>query len=109
MEYSPQISSLFARRAFRRKSVTENTRMRTSTPSKLSSAMLARKMLALSADHVPSLVSVDASKVITRMRRMEAIRPTTRKGSVMSVCEWIEIRTVWRISTSIKNDKQMIF
>ncbi len=47
------------------------------------------------------LVSVEASKVITRMRRMEAIRPTTRKGSVMSVCEWMEIRTVWRISTSI--------
>jgi hypothetical protein len=44
--------------------------------------MLARKMLALSADHVPSFVSVEASKVITRIRRMEAIRPTTRKGSV---------------------------
>ena len=39
--------------------------------------------------------------VITRMRRMEAIRPTTRNGSVISVCEWMEIRTVWRISTSI--------
>jgi hypothetical protein len=56
----------------------KNTRMRTSKPS---SIMLARKRLALSTDHVPSLERVEASRVITRMRRIEAIRPTTRNGT----------------------------
>src|ERR1700730_8103422 len=51
--------------------------------------------------HAPSLVRVAASRVITRMRRIEAISPTTRKGSVTRTCERMDIRTVCRISTSI--------
>jgi hypothetical protein len=44
--------------------------------------MLDRNMLATSGVHVPPFVRFAASNVITRMRRIEAIRPTTRKGSV---------------------------
>jgi hypothetical protein len=39
--------------------------------------------LAPSVVHVPSLVRVAASRVITRMRLIEAIRPTTRKADLL--------------------------
>ena len=54
-------------------------------------------MLAPSFDHVASLVSVAISRLITRIRRTEAISPTTRNGSVTRTCERIEMRTVCRI------------
>src|ERR1035437_8121938 len=77
----------FGAGANRRKSVMENTKMRMSSPNKPSSVMLARNMLALSFDHVPPFVRVAASKAITRTRRIEANRPTTRNGSVTRKCE----------------------
>src|SRR5712691_7380878 len=83
----------------------ENTKIRTNSPSKPSSTMEARKILAPWVDHVPSLVRVAASRVITRIRRIEAIRPTTRNGSVTKMCERMETRTVCRISTSISTTK----
>src|ERR1035441_6518371 len=46
----------------------ENTKMRMSSPNKPSSVMLARNMLAPSADHAPPFVRVAASNVITRTR-----------------------------------------
>src|SRR5712664_4611592 len=76
----------------------ETTSTRTSRPNKPSSIIEERKMpCAPSVAHVPSLVRVAASRVITRMRRMEAISPTTRKGSVTRTCERMEIGTVCRI------------
>jgi hypothetical protein len=54
----------------------ENTRMRTSKPSKPSSIMLARKMLALSADQEPSLVSVEASNAPAASTRTHLVSPS---------------------------------
>src|SRR5579863_4850145 len=73
--------------AYRRKSVIENTRMRISTPNKPSSYMLALNMLEPSRDQIPPCVRLAASKVITSMRLIEAIRPTTRNGSVTRTWE----------------------
>ena len=75
--------------------------MRMSKPSNPSSIMLARNMPASSAEKDQAFVRFAASSVITRMRRIEAIRPTTRNGSVTKKWERMDIRTVCKISTSI--------
>jgi hypothetical protein len=46
-----------------------------------------------------------ASRVTTSIRRIVAIRPTTRKSSVTKVCDRIENRTVCNISTSTKTTR----
>src|ERR1700723_834612 len=48
--------------------------------------------------HAPSFVSVAASMVITKTRRIEAISLTIRKGSIIRAWERMEIRSVCRIS-----------
>jgi hypothetical protein len=53
----------------------ENTKIRMSRPSKPSSIMLARNIAAFSAENDPAFVRFAASRVITRMRRIEAISP----------------------------------
>jgi len=59
-------------------------------------------MEAPSPDHSPSLVNAAICKLMIKMRRIEAITPTTRNGSAASrMCERMAIRTVCRISTSI--------
>src|SRR5260370_29572495 len=62
----------------------------------------ARKRLAPSVDGAPCLARVPSSRLITSIRRIYAIKPITRNGSVTSTCERMEILTVCRISTSIK-------
>jgi len=59
-------SKLFGLGANQRKSVMENTKSKNEqAPNKPSSIMLARNMLASSADHVPGFVRLAASSVIT--------------------------------------------
>ena len=60
---------------YRRNSVIENTKAKTNNPSTLSSIIEARR-LALSVDHAPCLVRVASSRLITSIRRIEAIKPT---------------------------------
>ena len=53
-------------------------------------------------DQVASRVSEAISRLMIRMRRIEAIKPTTKNASPASrICERMEMRTVCRISISI--------
>src|SRR5712692_9556302 len=61
--------------------------------------------LAPSVVHAPSLLRVAASRVITRMRRMEAISPTTRKGSITRTCERMEIYRVQNLHQHQHNEE----
>src|SRR5260370_18123821 len=75
------VQSIFSLRAWRRRRVIENTKTGMRTTSSASSIMEERKMLALSADH-PSLARLVVCRLLMRTRRIEAIRPTTRKRSM---------------------------
>ena len=78
---SDSVASFAGAGAYRRNSVMEITNIRTKAPSKPNSSMEEWKIvLAPSLTHTPCLLRVAASKVITKMRRIEAISPTTRKG-----------------------------
>jgi len=83
----------------------KNTGTRTSREQS-KSIMLARKMLPFQGPR-SFLVSVEASKVI-RNAPYEAIRPTTRNGSVISVCEVNENTNGVENFHQHQHDKQMI-
>src|SRR5260370_28277087 len=88
---------------WRRNKVIENTRTGMRITSSASSIMEALKIRALSVDQPCSRARVAICRLMIRTRRIEAISPTTRKGSMArKMGERIEMRTVCKISTSMR-------
>jgi hypothetical protein len=108
VSWGVQSLASFATIGYRRHSVIENTKAKTNNPSRPSSIIEARKRLAPSVDHAPCLVRVASSRFITCIRRIDAIKPITRNGSVTSTCERMEILTVCRNLHQHQGDEQLI-